>query len=169
MSQKNKIYDLTQRAQKAYAETMKTCNFNPMKPLQLNDINWIERELKVCFSDDFISINQVFDYEYLGDFDFNTFYYNGHSGVMKKTQKFRQEVNLPNRYVILSYTGDTRFVLMETQDTPDKNTPILDIEPEDLDNLIENKPLEYDHTIWPSFTDFFEYLVEQEEESVKSK
>lgn len=163
MFQKNKIADLTQRAQKAYDETMKIGNCNPMNPLQLNDINWVERELKICFSDDFVEINQIFDYAYLGSFEFNALYYQGRSGVVEETLEFRQEVHLPNRYVVLSYTGDTRFVIMETQEDPHKNTPILWIEPEDLDNLIQEKPLEYDHTIWPSFTDFFEYLVEQEE------
>lgn len=162
MLQKNKIESLIKRAISCKPSIW---------PLKREEIDKIAKQLNVCFSKDFYQINGKCDYEgfYGACIEFCCFFINGDSGVVEYTKEFRQAMHLPHRYVVLSYTGDTRFVLMETQDTPDKNTPILDIEPEDLDNLIQEKPLEYDYTIWPSFTDFFEYLVEQEEEAIQKE
>lgn len=135
--------------------------------LKKEDIAEVARQLGVCFSDDFLMINEQYSYEclYGACIEFLCLYDNrdGYSGVITKTQKFRQEMHLPNRYVVLSYSGDTRFILMETQDDPRKASAILWIEPEDFENLCNEKTFEYEYEIWPSFTDFFEYLVEQEE------
>lgn len=167
MYQDNKIHALTQRAIKAHMGLVQRCHCNPMQPLTQAEIEMAADQLGVHFSSDFIAINTVFDYAYLSQFEFFCVCYHGRSGVVEETLAFRQALQLPLRYVILSNPGDTWAVLMETQPSPDKDSPVLCCAPEDWDNICAEKPLEYEHTIWPSFTDFFEYLVEQEEAKLK--
>jgi hypothetical protein len=154
MFQKSRIAGLTQRALLFQKEGV---------PLKHSEIDYVSSSLGVVFSEDFVDINVIYDYAYLGRFDFYSFYYKGASGVTKKTRTFREVINLPHRYVLLSDMGDAGAVFLETQDTPEKPSPVIWCDQEDIDRLCREEPLIYNPTVWPSFTDFFEYLVEQEE------
>jgi hypothetical protein len=155
MFQKNKIRELTHRALIVQPEVVR---------LSTNDTDYVSRSLNVILPDDLIETSKVYDYAYLGRFEFFSFCYKGYSGVVEETLTFRKTACLPNRYMVLSDMGDAGIILIETQDSPDKPSPVIwcDLIP-DFFNLCEGKPMEQNPTIWPSFTDFFEYLVEQEE------
>jgi hypothetical protein len=64
---------------------------------------------------------------------------------------------------LLSNEIDGSSVFLETQDSPDKPSPVIWCDEMDVYNLCDTGEFKYNPTIWPSFTDFFEYLVEQEE------
>jgi hypothetical protein len=83
------------------------------------------------------------------------------TGSIEYTQTLRED-GLPIKYVILAGFRDGGSVFLETQDSPDKPSPVIWCDMEDVYNLCETGEFKYNPTIWPSFTDFFEYLVEQE-------
>lgn len=141
-----------------------------MRPLNSEGMDFVSSQLGVVLPDDFRKINSVFDYEYLGSFQFPCFYQNGNSGVVDETLGNRESLNLPSKFVILSIEDDVSVLLLETQDSPEKSSPIIwcDMFP-DFFNICEGKPIEQNPTIWPSFTDFFEYLVEQEEAAIQKE
>lgn len=158
MSQNNSIRELTQRVMA----------IKPRPPLTQNEIDFVADGLGVDFSKEFADICLLYDYEYMLHFNFRSFYCDGHSGVLTETQAARTALGLPNRYVVLAIQDDVSVVLMETQDSPEKPSPVIwcDMFP-DFFNICEGKPMEQNPTIWPSFADFFEYLVEQEEAKLK--
>ena len=53
--------------------------------------------------------------------------------------------------------------LTRGQDDPEKPTPIYWCDEVDVFNLCEEGVFKYNPTVWASFTDFFEYLVNEEE------
>lgn len=77
---------------------------------------------------------------------------------------------LPQNYLILAgFRDDGESVSLETPNDPNTNTRVIWCDMEDVYNLCLKGEFEYNPTIWPSFTDFFEYLVEQEEEMLKEQ
>lgn len=134
--------------------------------LTKSEIDHVSRELSVVFSDDFYTINSCFRYDNL-HFDFYCFYFKECNQVAEETIDFRTKYKLPHKYVVLSDMGDGGYILIETQESRDKPSPVIWCDYEDFLNLCEEGKFKYNPTIWPSFTDFFEYLVEQEEAKLK--
>lgn len=156
MFQENRIKALVERA-KSIKKPMVLLN---------EEIDTVASELKVVFSEDFYEINKKFRFDNL-HFDFFCFYLKTCNQVVEETRKFRQTIHIPHRYVVLGDMGDAGAIFIETQDSSKKSSPVIYCDQMDVDNLIEEKPLQFNPLLWPSFTDFFEYLVEQEEESIK--
>lgn len=168
MLQNAKLDGLILRANTCQAKKAGRSQGNPMSPLDEKDMDFVSSKLGVVLPDDFRQISRVFDYEYLGNFQFPCFCFNGESGVVEETLGTRESLNLPHEFVILSVEDDVSVLLLETQDCAEKPSPVIwcDMFP-DFFNICEGKPMEQNPTIWPSFTDFFEYLVEQEEAKLK--
>ncbi len=124
------------------------------------DIDILEKYLRICISLEFKYLYNEQDYEYSpGYFDFSNF----PLGVIEGTKELRDE-GLPHRFLLLSdYGGDAGSIFMETQDDPEKPSPIYWCDAEDVYNLCEEGVFKYNPTVWASFTDFFEYLVNEEE------
>jgi hypothetical protein len=134
------------------------------EPLKIyrKEINILEEKLKVKLADDFKKINTQIGYENSSFFEFASF----PDGVIEYTEDFRKR-GLPHRYIILSDNGDIGYILMETQDSPKKPSPVIWCDAADMYNLCNKGTIEYEPIIWPSFTDFFEYLVMQEEKKLR--
>ncbi|MDR3224247.1 MAG: SMI1/KNR4 family protein [Holosporales bacterium] len=118
----------------------------------------ISNDLSIVFSRDFIEINSLFRYDYIDHFQWYSF----PVGVTEITLDFR-EVGLSHKYIVLADEGDGGAVFLETQDSPEKPSPVIWCDMEDVYNLCDIGEFKYNPTIWPSFTDFFEYLVDEEE------
>lgn len=87
--------------------------------------------------------------------------------IISSTERYRQQKGiadeaLPHKYVVLADEGDGGIVLMETQDDPEKPTPIYWCDWQDIDNLATIGKFKFNPDIWPSFTDFFEYCVNKQ-------
>lgn len=116
----------------------------------------LENQLKVILPDDFKYISNFYDYEYISFFDFYSF----PIGVINQTKYYRDHHNLENNYLVL-FWDDVSFVLFKTKSS--QESEVVWCNHPDFFNLCEGKPMEYKPTIFPSFTDFFEYLLEEEE------
>lgn len=141
---------------------------NSLQPADLipNDIlNKVSNELGVVFSNDFLEIAKKYHFEFLSFFDWSGL----KTGAIEYTKKLRLE-GLPQNYLILAgFRDDGGSVFLETPNDPNTNTRVIWCDMEDVYNLCLKGEFEYNPTIWPSFTDFFEYLVEQEEEMLKEQ
>ena len=56
---------------------------------------------------------------------------------------------------------------MITQNDPNKPAPVIWCDYGDMYYYSIHKKFQYSHDEWPSFTAFFEYLVEQEEKKLE--
>ena len=82
--------------------------------------------------------------------------------ICEKTEHFRNVIKLPEKYIVLK-ESDESFIVLETQDSPNKPSPVLWIGTSDVYNLIEGKQLIDNPLIFPTFTDFFKFLLDEEE------
>ena len=62
---------------------------------------------------------------------------------------------------MLSQQDDVSFLLLKTKSLDESG--VIWCAYKDFFILCEGKPMEYNPTIFPSFTDFFEYLLYEEE------
>lgn len=132
-------------------------------PVSLEDRESIEKRLDIIFPEDFNLISGYFNgydpigYIFLFSFDPKEVGWN----ILEETIKLREFVKLPMKYVALN--NDESFITMLTKEDRLEETPVYWVGISDAYNLAEGKPLTDNPTIFPSFTDFFEYLVETEE------
>jgi hypothetical protein len=130
--------------------------------ISTRSINELQKKLHVILNKDYVFLAQKCNYELFAISEWSGF----PDGIIEYTEDFRKH-GLPHRYLILADNGDAGLILMETQDSPDKPSPIVWCDAADMYNLCKKGILEYEPIIWPSFTDFFEYLVEKEEEKLR--
>ncbi len=135
----------------------------PIRSIGQDQINNIESELSVVLPKDMKEILTYYD----GYYDLNNmsvFYLgdNDEWSMLEKTKFFRKSIHLPKRYLVLK-EGDESFIALETRDNENQPTPVIWCSGNDAYNLAEEKPLEDNPTIFSSFTDFFAYLLNEEE------
>jgi hypothetical protein len=124
--------------------------------LDRKEILQAEKKLEVILPNDFKYINSLYNYEYIGFFDFYSFSF----GVIEETLYYRTHYNLDNNYLVLSSDGSD-FLLVNTKSLSESK--VIWCSYNDFFNLCDGKPMEYNPTIFESFTDFFEYLVDEED------
>lgn len=135
-------------------------NLELNQPLKSEEISKVESELNIKLALDFKEINNICSYEFIGLFDFLNFGLTNNQSVIAETQYYRENHNLPNNYLVLA-EDDVYFVLLKIV-SPQKSEVIW-CDYEDFFNLCEGKEMKYSPTIFPSFTDFYEYLLDEEE------
>ncbi|MBQ7673017.1 MAG: SMI1/KNR4 family protein [Alphaproteobacteria bacterium] len=70
-------------------------------------------------------------------------------------------------HILVLADDDSGSVFMITQDSPEKPTPVIWCDYGDMYYYSIHKEFRNPHDEWPSFTVFFEYLVEQEEQKLR--
>jgi len=142
----------------------------PERDTGLNVIQEISKRLGVCLSSDFIEISRYFDGYYpLGNISLFSFDYEGnYSNITDETIRLRKSVKLPNKYVVL-YESEVSFIVFETNSDATLKARVIDCSLEDAYNLAGGKELENNPIVYKSFSDFFEYLISEEEEKRCSK
>ena len=116
-----------------------------------------ENSLAVILPEDMKYIGSKYHYEYVRFF---SFYHLGDE-VIEETLYYRVNYNLEKEYVILSKQDDVSFLLLKTKSLDESE--VVWCAYQDFFNLCYGRPMEYNPTIFPSFTDFFEYLLDEEQ------
>lgn len=127
-----------------------------------------ESTLAVELPEDFKEIGRRFRYDALSFIDFMFWSEQPSEGVLKKNLDRRLEFqghHYLSDCIILS-DDDAGAVLLFGQKRASEDAVIWCDAP-DLCNYAERGAFAYAYDRWPSFTDFFEYLVEQEEAKLK--
>ncbi len=120
----------------------------------------VEGKLNIKFSEVFKNLNNICSYENLFIKEF--FSFSKSSGLIAETCRLRKEANLPDNILFL-YEDDASVILMQVGTTEPQEEKVFWIAVEDYERFCKGEKLEYKHQVFPSFTDFFEYLLTEEE------
>jgi hypothetical protein len=115
--------------------------------------------LGVNFSAPFKEIAEKGRFDFLSHIDFFSIDQEGENSVVGETLRLRENANLPKNTLILS-EDDASLLLMKCLGDHEE---IYWIAIEDYDHYCNDEPLKYKHTFFPTFTDFFSYLLDEEE------
>ena len=133
-----------------------------------DEINYVSEKLQVVISDELRYFLMRFAYDSVPVYQFYGFGCKGNYCVTSASLLYRQHLQLPYRYLVLS-EDDCAAIFLETQDNPEKDSPVHIVDLNDIERFIQGEKLEYGYEYFQSFTDFFQYLIEQEEEYQKEK
>lgn len=122
----------------------------------------IEYELNIKLSKDFITLNNYHRYDYLDNFEWYSFDY----GVPAETKSLRSACGLPHNYLILAddSPGPTLMKIVD-----DQTSEVILCSDYDFDCICKDKDFEENPIIFSSFTDFYEYLLDEEEKRLKEE
>lgn len=126
--------------------------------LTLEEINKVEQELKLKLPQDFTELCSIYSYECFQRFEFLNFGMD--KGVISETLDLRKACNLPNNYLVLE-EDDPGMVLMKINE--DASSEVIICSYYDFDSICLGRPYEENPTIFSSFTDFYEFLINEEE------
>lgn len=125
-------------------------------------ISEIESELKVSLPEDFVEISKFYDgtglnfpalHPFLLGVDFTT--------PLTETQRLRKAVDLPKSWLVLGEPAES-LLLMDCN----AGGRVIWIDAFDA-GRVQTQEFFSEPTVWNSFGDFFEYLLEEEEEDRK--
>ena len=123
--------------------------------LSMSEIKSSEDSLQVNLPEDFKKINTECSYEFI-------YFTSGLSfpdGVVETTKDWRANINLPHNYLVLSDDG-TSAVLMKIDGA---QSTVIWCSLEDVLRMCDGEEMIYDPLIFPTFTDFYSYLLDEEE------
>lgn len=133
------------------------------------NLKYIEDMLDIVLPEDFKAIANVYDgYEEIAgqslfSFDPNIEDWN----VVSKTLFYREsDCNLPARYLALREESEN-FVVLETQPIATETARVIWCSLSDAYNLEDIRKMEDNPIIFPSFADYFGYLINEEEQMRK--
>lgn len=140
-------------------------SFYEARKLSDKALVYIEQVLGVILPHDFKKISKVFDgFEILGGIDLFSFDPESPGfNIVGKTLFYRSsDMRLPSRFIALR-ESEVSFVVMETQADEKIDAPIFECSISDAYNISEGKPMLDNPVFYPSFADFFSYLLDLEE------
>ncbi|BDU23785.1 SMI1/KNR4 family protein [Flavobacterium sp. GSB-24] len=128
--------------------------FGEIDGVSTEDLNKIESELQISLPIDFKEIASFCD----GSIWLHSFLFDDSTNLIGETLRIRKAVAIPNRFIVLA-EHDMSVFLMDTENKP----PILWIDSIEITKL-EKQDFISKPYIWDDFSDFFEYLLDEEEE-----
>jgi hypothetical protein len=132
--------------------------------LSTSNISHIERVLSIKLPRDFIEIAKFFNGN--NGIVFNGMYsFDPHGGdwnICDQTIKLRESVKLPQNMIVLA-EPDEGIIIMEIISNGEISSKVYWLGIGDAYNLIDEKPLVDNPIIFQTFTDFFSYLLDEEE------
>ena len=130
------------------------------KKMSEQQIEHIEYVLNIKLSKEFRELNYKSCYLYF-TYELYTMLDNESGSVEYETINLRNKYSeFPKKSLLLG-EDENCLILMETHDGEYEKVYIIAYE--DFENYCKGKPLEYNPTIFPTFADFFEYLLDEEE------
>ncbi len=131
----------------------------------------ISRTLGVCLPSDFAKINTSISYIGFPTMEFSMVYTECNY-IIEDNQYIRKQYTTQSNgksdmsHILVLADDDGGSVFMITQDSPEKPTPIIWCDAGDMYWYSIDGKFPHPHDEWPSFADFFEYLVDQEEKNL---
>lgn len=127
-------------------------------PLNNEEIQKVEEVLKIKLPADFVGLNKSSSYEYASVFNFLNFRNIGKDNLIENTKGLWSYFECPNEFIMLHDDG-TGVILMDTKNS----SQVFYASMEDVENIVFRRKLNYSHQYFPTFTDFFSYLLDEEE------
>lgn len=128
-------------------------------PLKIGEINSVEKALNITLPELFKELNSVCSYEYAILFSFFNFGRSDANSVISATLGIRQNYHNSQNDIVL-YLDDAGIVLLNISDI---NAKVIWCSVYDLENYFSGEPLTQDYDLFPTFSDFFKFLLDEEE------
>lgn len=129
-------------------------------PLTDEEIQNVEQRLEIKLPQDFIELNKVCSYEYSNIFSFLNF---SGTGVTEGTLGLWSYFKCPHEFIIL-YDDGTGVILLDVKG----NSGVIYASIEDTENIVFREKLNYKHSFFPTFSDFYSYLLDEAEKKQKN-
>lgn len=121
----------------------------------------ISELLGVSFSNEFKAINDVARFDYLDTLEWHNSDQTGDYSMIGDTLFLREEYNLPNNVVAIANQGESILFMKCLGD----HEEVYWIDNVDIERFCNGEPLEAWNKVFPTFIDFFKYLLDEEERS----
>lgn len=135
-----------------------------LHPITEQEIQTVAASLEIEFSKEFLELNKICSYEYSTFINFFNFGSTDDYGVIGSTLGLRKGFQNVGKYVNL-YSDDAGIILMNCSD---QKCPVIWCSIYDLENLFNGKKLELKNDYFQTFTDFFVFLLDEEEKKRKN-
>lgn len=130
----------------------------------MDSIKNVEKKLDILFPEDFKILCTFYGYDF---FRYTAFFnFEMEEGVINETLSLRKEYNLPNNYLLLDQ-DEPGPILMKI--TSNDNAEVIMCSYGDFLNICGGKPYAEDPMIFPTFADFYEFLLDEEEKMRKEE
>ena len=126
--------------------------------LTSTEIAKVEKELEIVLPKDFKTLCGNCSYEAAFFFEFYNF--GDLEGVIGETLGLRKACSLPGNYLVLAM-DDAGPVLMKINSI--NSAEVILCSYKDFENICKTKPYYENPTIFPTFVDFYEFLLDKEE------
>ena len=124
------------------------------------DLDKIENELQIKLPSDFREISGFYSGGIVGGIDIHSFLFS-EPNFISETIRIREAVGLPNRFIVIAEEAES-IIVMDTEKKPSimwlDSVEVTKLEMQDF----ISKP-----DVWEDFSDFFNYLLDEEEEERK--
>ncbi|WP_285397672.1 SMI1/KNR4 family protein [Lysinibacillus sp. fls2-241-R2A-57] len=121
----------------------------------------IEHELQIKLPNDFREISSFYSGGDVGGKNIHSFLFSDPTNLIEETLRIREAVDLPNRFVVIAEQAES-IIVMDTENKPS----IIWLDSVEITKLDEQdfiaKP-----DVWEEFSDFFNYILDDEEEERK--
>jgi hypothetical protein len=136
----------------------------PKKGISYSSILKIEKRLSIKLPQDLVDILDYYcGYSDIAKLSLFSFVEEGNSwNVCDQTEHFREIIKLPPEYLVLK-EGDESFIVLKTSSNPKVPSPVIWLSSVDVLNLIEGNQLLDNPIFFPTFADFFKFLLDEEE------
>lgn len=135
----------------------------------------VEEKLEIILPLDFRNITKRYNYYWMPAFVFAEFVKIIKQDGSSKIRIIEYNLNYRNYYndlknvLVLGEESDISYILMFTQNSPNKPTPIIECSYDDIENFSKTGKFTHPINKWDSFTDFFEFLINHEEQYKKER
>lgn len=138
---------------------MNICSINNSKGVDDNTLNKIEQILNVKLPYDYRKIASFYEGGGVGIIEeFAIAYENITPNIVEETIRLRKAINLPHRFIFIAEPSES-VIVMDTENTPS----IIWCDATDVDR-INNKSFSITPNTWNTYLEFFEYMLDDEEE-----
>jgi len=121
----------------------------------------IEQELQIKLPNDFREISSFYSGGDVGGEDVHSFLFSDPTNLIGETLRIREAVGLPKRFVVIAEQAES-IIVMDTENKPSMiwldSVEVTKLEKQDF----ISKP-----DVWRDFSDFFNYLLDEEDEERK--
>lgn len=139
------------------------------KGVSQEELDSIEKKLEVTLPRDFRDIASFYSGGMIGGQSIYTITSdpNNEYGISNRTIVFREAINLPQKILPLYF--EYGFIYMDLDDHSKNYKKVIYCATEEAQSLCESAYPQNVYRVYSSFTDFFEYLIEQEEKDRQQK
>jgi hypothetical protein len=121
----------------------------------------LEKQLNVTFSKEFRDINEVARFDYTHTLEWLNIDGDTRDSSIAETLFLRNEFNLPGNCVAIANLGESILLMKCLGD----HEEVYWIDNADYERFCNREPLEAWNKVFPTFPDFFKFLLDEEEKS----